>query len=234
MPSYKVIADEVKVKEFLNWLPKLNSDEVYYAALLARSKYVKDLGIGTFNSDRYQCARFLSSGDRLFKRIWQTEAPLGSYVVKGVTVPQEALAMYVNPNPRSLKGGQMLLMKRSMDALFNKQTDYDIYQDSISCVHKSISKKHFVDFDFDDADLSETVKNIAKVVNPDAVTIVETRGGFHALIKTADVEKKYKSSWYQNMIKMTGVDVVGDTMLPIPGTYQGMYVPTMEPLKSYL
>lgn len=234
MSSYKVIADESALREFLNWLPNIDSNEVYYAALTARSKYVKDLGLGTIISDRHQCSRIVTTKDRLYERIWRTEAPLNSYSVKGVTVPQEALAMYINPNPRSLKNGRALLLKRAMDSLFHEQDNYDVSHDSISCIHKSISKKNFVDFDFDDVDLGETVLRIAEVINVDCVKIIETRGGFHALVKVNDVDEKYKKSWYREMSELPGVDFVGDMMLPVPGTYQGMFVPKFKTLRYYI
>ena len=73
MPNYTVIHDRAALQAFIAWLPATLPGETFYVALLARSKYVRDLGIGTFNSDRHQCKRFLCTADRLMEKIAQLE-----------------------------------------------------------------------------------------------------------------------------------------------------------------
>ena len=73
MPNYQVIVDEQRLRAFIDWLPPTAPHETFYVALLARNKYAKEAGIGTFNSDRYQCKRFLSTADRLHEKIKQLE-----------------------------------------------------------------------------------------------------------------------------------------------------------------
>lgn len=232
--TYKVVSDAQALADFINWLPELQAGETYYCALLARSKYVRDLGIGTFNSDRHQCSRFLTNPDRLAAKIKQTEAPVGSYVIKNIEIPQEALAFYMNVNPRSHPKAQPLLLEKITAAVVTRRTDMNLQQMAISAVHHTLGRKLFVDFDFDDVDISAIVKDLKGEINPEAVSVVQTRGGYHTLVRLDTIEKKYKNSWYTKFRKITGVDVIGDTMLPVPGTIQGGFVPVMKPLSHYL
>lgn len=129
------------------------------------------------------------------------------------------------------------LMKRLMDNLAQRRDDVNVMQDTLTAVHRSVSRKIFVDFDVDtdDFDLGPVAKRIAEVINPEAVSIVGTRGGYHVLVKLEDIQPQYKKTWYNNMrAALHGVDIVGDTLLPVPGTYQGMHIPRFFPLSTLL
>ena len=52
-----------------------------------------------------------------------------------------------------------------------------------------------------------------------------TRGGFHLMIELAKIDKRFEKTWYKNMNEMDGIDIKGDNMIPIPGTYQGGFTP---------
>jgi hypothetical protein len=82
-----------------------------------------------------------------------------------------------------------------------------------------------VDFDFDNVDLNDTVNKIRNHVNADAVTILQTRGGFHCLVEISKIETSYAKTWYNGIKSIGGVDIVGDNMIPIPGCTQGDFVP---------
>jgi hypothetical protein len=68
---------------------------------------------------------------------------------------------------------------------------------------------------------------IDKYINIEALTIIKTRGGFHVLVDSEKVDKKYGSSWYMMMVVMDlGYTVPsGDMIMPIPGCMQGDYTP---------
>lgn len=232
--TYKVITDLDALNDFIAWLPDLEKGECYYGALLARNKYTKDLGIGTFNSDRHQCGRFLSLKQHIANRIWRMEAPMGSYTVKGFTVPQEALAFYLNINPRNHVRAQPTLIRSVTESVLSRRDRVELVEDATSAVRKTIGRKIFVDIDVDGTGIDEILKHIKGVVNVDAVMVVQTRGGFHIVFRTDLVEAKYRKSWYPTMMKLAGVDVVGDTLLPVPGTIQGGFTPVMKPLSYYL
>ena len=93
----------------------------------------------------------------------------------------------------------------------------------MSEIQKAKSRTIYVDFDFDTNEPSAF--DFSDVVNCEACTILDTRGGFHLLIEPDKVHDKYKKSWYQNISKRSGCDVRGDNMIPIVGCSQGNYIP---------
>lgn len=232
--NYSVVVDEQEFNKFLRWLPPLEKEECHYVALLARDKYIRDLGIGTFNSDKHQCARFTTTHERLLLKLKQCETEIGNYAVNGTCVPQEALAAYMTINPRSQTKAAKWLLKRLADVVADEEQNVNVYQESLTAIHKSIGRKLFVDVDFDNVPLAPTVRMMSGFVNSDAVKILETRGGFHAIIRLDAIEEKYVKSWYKNITSLEGADIAGDTLIPIPGTYQGGFVPTLFDMKEFL
>jgi hypothetical protein len=83
----------------------------------------------------------------------------------------------------------------------------------------------YFDIDFDGVTVQETIDEMSTMINIDCVKFLVTRGGFHALIKLDDVDKKYEKTWYQSIIKLYGVDMRGDNLIPMAGTYQGGFTP---------
>ena len=234
MYNYAVVIDENEFNNFLQWLPPLEKEECHYVALLARDKYIRELGIGTFNSDKHQCARFTTTHERLLLKLKQCETEVGNYSVKGVEVPQQALAAYMTINPRSQTKAAKWLLKRLADVVADGEQNVNVYQESLTAIHKSIGRKLFVDVDFDNVEIEYTAKEIGKLINPDCVKILETRGGFHTIIRLDAIEDKFVKSWYKNITSLEGADIAGDTLIPIPGTYQGGIVPTLFDMKEFL
>ena len=72
------------------------------------------------------------------------------------------------------------------------------------------------------------------LINPDAVKILETRGGFHVIIRLGRIAPQYVKSWYKNITSLPGADIAGDTLIPIPGTYQGGFVPHLFDMEDFI
>lgn len=238
--NYKIITDEKLLKEFINdFLPSLSKDETFYCGLFGRSKYCKD--IVHINSDKEQLKRFTSDKDRLFEKIKQCECPLGFYSQKGVVMPQEALAIYINPNPRSNVKAAKNALIRLAHLVTGENYGYSLHQEMISEVQKAKGKKHFVDFDFDNVKVEEIFTydyNLYNYINSDAASILETRGGFHILVESKKVDNRFIDTWFIKIKAMQIAlssdkifenaeegDNVFDNMIPIPGTYQGGFTP---------
>jgi len=225
--TYMVVMDQDELDKFIGWLPDTKKGETYYFSLLARNKYMRDLGIGTMKSDKHQCARWVAGKDRMLLKLLQTESPIGSYAVKGLEVPQEALAAYVTVNPRSHVKAAKLALKRLADVVADGEDNPNVYQESLTALHKAMSRKVFVDIDFDGVVLGHTLARLRGKINPGCLSVVTTRGGFHLLVELGKVDGQYVETWYRDVASLPGADIIGDNMLPIPGTYQGGYIPRL-------
>ena len=224
--NYKIINDKEKLIEFIDWLPELKHNEVFYCCLLARSKYCKD--IKHISSDKQQVKRFTATKEYLLEKIQQLECEIGSYTQKHNPIPQEALALYITPNPRCLeKATNQTLLKFTRD-LVSKQKDFNPLADVMTEIQTACSRKVYLDFDFDDVNVKDVLEELKHYINLDCVKFLQARGGFHMLIETGKIDKAFSGTWYENILKVKGVDWQRnrDNMIPIAGCYQGGFTPT--------
>ena len=227
--NYQIIKDEDLLRWFIEWLPELKENETFYVCLFARSKYTKneagENGIPHIKSDKAQLKRFTSKKEDLFTKIKQLECPIGSYQQKGgIIVPQEALALYITPNPRDMYRAMFSSIRHLTTCIQNTNKNVNPHQEVMSEIQRTKSRTCFVDFDIDDksVNLQEELKSI---INPGAYEILETRGGYHLLVKPDKVNLEYKKTWHQNISKIGAVDQTGDQMIPVPGCSQGGFTP---------
>ncbi|PHN04150.1 hypothetical protein [Flavilitoribacter nigricans] len=217
--NYQIITDPEQLHKFIEWLPDLEEDEKYYCCLFSRKKYTPD---GQQRHDKTQLKRFLTDKTRLYNKIRQLEVPLGAYELKKTTASQESLAMYINPNPRNLRLAafegiiELTRLLKNNDKRFNPQAEI------LNCIQQSHSRKVYLDFDVDTKDFD--FDQLAKVINPSCLDILETRGGFHVLVRIAEIDPTFKKSFYNDIMAL-GVDQSGDQLLPVPGCVQGGFTP---------
>lgn len=223
--TYNIIKDPVLLRAFIDWLPALREGEKFYCCLFARKKY---LPANLKSNDKSQLRRFLSDKDRLFNKIEQLEAKLGAYKVKGGAAPQDSLVLYINPNPRGLKNATFNSIIKLTESLKNQTPNLNPHQEVMSAIQKSVGQKVYLDFDIDDKDFD--LNRLEGVVNPDALSVVQTRGGYHVLVKLAAVNAEFKSTFYKKMLAL-GVDQTGDQLLPVPGCTQGGFMPRFIEMK---
>lgn len=229
--NYQVITDEKIFKEFIDWLPDLKPTEKYYMCLFARSKYTKDEngvnGIAHIKSDKAQLKRFVSDKERMFDKVRQLEVALGCYKQRDIEIPQQALALYITPNPRDLWKATANSLVKLAQCIRDTNTLGNPHQEVLSEIQRTKGTSHFVDFDFDlkDFEVELLFPRIKDLVNPEALNILKTRGGMHVLVEVAKVEHKYRNSFFQTISKLPGCDQQGDQMIPVPGTHQGGFTP---------
>jgi hypothetical protein len=220
--NYKIIEDEERLRAFIDWLPKLQKGETYYVTLLARSKYCSP---GMLKSHKAQLKRFTSEKDLLFSKIRQLECPFGAYTADGKPIPQEALAIYINPNPRSLVAATKASLIKFAELITRDYNGYNPHQEVMSQIQKACARKVFFDLDFDLVELEAVMEEAKLHLNPDCLTALKTRGGFHLLVELDKLDKRFSKSWYKALTSIPGCDIKGDNLIPIPGCRQGGFVP---------
>lgn len=231
---YKVILDEEKLKSFIDWLPELHKKETYYVCLFARGKYTEQMKI---NGGQLQLRRFISKKEFLFQKIMQLEVPYGAFTNNGVPIPQESLALYINPNPRNIEKASRKAVIKLTHLVLESYNGYNPYTEILSEMQVATGRKVNMNFDFDDVEISDTIAKIKEnnILNLDVINVVKTRGGFHLLIETEKIHNQYKKSWYLQMTRLPGWDKKSgstDGLMPVPGCTQGGFSPYLFPAVS--
>ncbi|RKH57294.1 hypothetical protein [Corallococcus llansteffanensis] len=226
--NYVVILDEERLRRFIEWLPELQIDETYYVCLFARNKYAAEGQ--KLSSDKGQLRRFTSTKAQLVDKIRQTECAVGAYKDRGNPVPQEALALYINPNPRSFERAAKNTLIELAKLITEPYKGYNPHQVTLSEIQKACSRKVYLDLDFDHVEPDEVLAQARGRINLDCLTVLKTRGGFHLLVELAKVEEHYVKSWYKHLTALPGCDVRGDTLMPVPGCTQGGFNPHFLPV----
>lgn len=227
--KYSIVCDEKKLEEFLDFLPTLTDDECFYFCLLARSKY-SSIHIPSNDS---QIKRFVvTKNENIYDKLRQLEIEQGLYKTKNkIIVPQEALALYVNSNPRSQSKALTSCMKRFIDIIDSKGKAYNIQNEALSAIKKSKSRTYVVDFDVDFNEdnclsLEEVKQYLSSVINENAYKILITRGGCHILVYPEKVNQNFQKTWYLNLSSIS--DKSGDNMIPVAGCTQGGFIPYFD------
>ena len=237
--NYKIINDEGLLRDFINWLPDTTPSEQYYLCLFARNKYCKD--ITHIKSDKSQLKRFTSTKDRMFDKIKQLECEIGSYkqYKKGepsIPIPQEALALYINPNPRDMWKATMKTAQKMLDCIAADNRSANPQAEAMSEIQKAKSRTCHIDFDIDEnpENIGYTLRDIVKsdVINIDALTVLRTRGGFHLLVDPEKVTGNYRARFYTGLGKFA--DQTGDNMIPVVGCTQGGFTPHFQEINAFI
>lgn len=264
MEKYSIIADEQVLKEFIEWLPELKEEEVYYVCLFSRKKYdvVERHGV---SRDKDQLKRFTTLKKDMYKKIRQLELEYGAYTHKdGSPVSQESLAVYVTLNPRSQIRAAKSLLVELANKVTQKYDNYNVHQLALSNIHKAKARTCWVDFDFDYSVAEEVWLRMeqangfikiyphlssrdryglyikdkvesALLANSGAaypydltLRFLQTRGGFHVLVNPELAPEIVRKVWFKAISSLPGCDQSGDNMIPVPGCYQGMFIPKFE------
>jgi len=221
--NYQIVKDEAMLKSFIDWLPELRETEKYYLCLFARNKYCKELT--HIKSDKAQLKRFVSDKERMFQKIKQLEIENGWYQQKHMAVPQEALALYITPNPREMWKATINSMVKLANCIRDQNILVNPHQEVLSEIQRTKSRTCYIDFDIDEPEEKHVhiMEEIYDYINHQAVTWLRTRGGLHCLVNPEKVEQKYIKTFHQKLSMFA--DQTGDNMIPVPGTSQGGFIP---------
>lgn len=228
---YQIILDEEALKGFINWLPELMPHEKYYLVLMCRKKYSPDAP--WIKSDKTQMKRFLSDKSRMLDKIRQLECPIGAFSYDGKAIPQESLALYITPNPRDMWKAVPRSIKALATVIECAGRTSNPHQEVMSEIHRTCGTKVFIDFDIDSKD-KETIKTAINLVDGKC-ELLETRGGYHIMIKTKDAKAGFSEKlWYKKLTALADVSADPNSMIALPGTWQGGFTPRFVDPKQFL
>lgn len=217
--NYSIIRNEAILSNFIGWLPDLLPGEKLFLNLFARKKYCNIL-----KSDKAQLKRFCATKENMADKIRQLECSVGSYKQDGVEIPQEALALYISPNPRDLVKASYNTIKALAD-LLKEGKSFNPHQEALTQIQKSCSRKLYSVFDIDCGEEYRDIVNRVRDFFQCRVSVIKTRGGIHVLVEHAKIPEKRKRDWYSFMSSLDNVDVKGDCLIPVPGCLQGGFLP---------
>jgi hypothetical protein len=217
--NYEILIDFIE-----DFLPDpQTNNETFYVALFARKKYVSEkFSLG--NGDRNQLKRFIATKKNLLRKIEQLELPITAYTAKDGTtpIPENALALYILPNPRDLRKATFRLINSCLKSIETESEYFNLVNRTISEIHKSpVSKKPFIIFDIDRKEESD-LEYVSSITNG-FHHVLETKNGFHIIIQTKNIGEFSDNLWYKKIAGLS--DQVGDIMIPIPGCRQGDFSP---------
>jgi len=240
MNNYQIIKDPIELNKFINWLPNLAKSETYYVCLMVRSKYCENFP--HIRSDKIQIKRFTTTKERLFEKLKQLECEEGTYLQRDLIIPQEGLAVYITPNPRSMEKAIKTSLIRFANIVVEPYNGINPHQEVMSEIQKASGQKYYVDFDFDntaklpaDEYLTYIKEQLSGRINPECVSLLQTRGGVHVLIELATIDPFYAKTWYNEAKQIPGCDQIStDNMIPIPGCTQGNFIPRLYQYETKL
>lgn len=228
---YQIITDEAALINFIEWLPELAPHEKYYMCLFSRKKYCRDAP--WIKSDKTQMKRFLSDKSRMLDKIRQLECPIGAFSYDGKAIPQESLALYITPNPRDMWKAVPRSIKALATVIECAGKTSNPHQEVMSEIHRTCGNKVFIDFDIDTKE-PEVIRAAINLVDGKC-ELLETRGGYHLMIKTKDAKVGFSEKlWYKKLVALADVSADPNSMIALPGTWQGGFTPSFVDPKQFL
>jgi hypothetical protein len=227
---YSLIADKNELVKFIEWLPDSSDEKQYYICLLARRKYLPDHP--ALKSDKTMISRWTSTKERLINKIEQKETKVGTYLGHNdIPVPQEALGCYITPSPRDFNQVAYKTIQTFAEKL-GKSEYINPRQEVMNIIQTCPIRDKFHVFDIDSTDEDQMFR--LRDMLDGHCNIIRTRGGYHFIINPSELkDQNVPKDWYNRMKAVA--DFSGDALVPIPGTFQGGFIPRLihvSPLKK--
>lgn len=242
-----MIVDRDEFNKFLTILPEVIDDEVYFLSLSARQKYLNTeerIYYGLGRTEMF--ARTIVQSKETFNYAIRKMYNVLEYKTTktGLRIPEKATVAYININPSSMLRA-FTMLKQEMEqevfeitraSLAKKEPNFSgirhLERRLMNCIQKARGRKIFMDIDFDTKhfELIEEFKEKA-IEN---IHIIQTHGGFHALINVDAFNKKLTELKGEKILlnkivedlnekaKKEGGEVIfnKNQMVPLPGTLQ--------------
>ena len=163
----------------------------------------------------------LPSKNRLANKIAQLETRIGTYLGHDdIPVPPEAMALYITPSPRDFRKVAFRVIQVFAEKL-EKAQYLNPRQEVMNQLQTTPVTDAFHVFDIDSKN-PELYERCLAIVGGKC-HVIETRGGYHLILKPKEITQD--RDWYPQLKALA--DVTGDALVPVPGCYQGGYIPRM-------
>jgi len=207
MEARSLFANERETHEFLAALrDKAGEGSIHYIQVETRTKYGspvnKILRDDTMPLDRV--VNFVHSA-----------TPARGFYVKGEPIDNSGVVVYLTPEPRDCERAA----KEVCAKFILGQCKADLGWAFKAEAQRHPQSRRILDVDVDDKALYEPVRDMlaAEGVRPEFV--LETRGGYHFVCyDLTDAQQKAIYFFAKNLTK---VDLLKNSMVPLPGTLQG-------------
>lgn len=235
-----LIVDNNQFLHFINLLPELKNDEVYFISLSARNKYLSHKERAYYNLGRTEMfGRTLIKKKEDFGNALKKLSTISKYKTtrNGRELPKKALVVYLNINPSSMIKAYLSFqneMNRQLQENFlslqngNSTPNYSYFKIQervlMNCIQKSISRKYFIDIDCDIQDKNALIM-MKQQLNDYSLLyhVIKTQGGYHFLIRKDSIKKRKKVN-LKNICDTIAdefkseVMINKNAMVPLPGT----------------
>lgn len=246
-----LIKDREEFNKLISILPDLNKDEVYFISLSARAKYLtmderKEYSLGQTEMFGREIAQ---SKEKLYDyTIKKLEATLSYKTTRnGKPIPDKSLICYVNINPSSMVKAYYQFQKEmnnqmseiTLALLHGKDPNYSFIniqtRELMNCIQKSTGTKHFIDIDCDTKE-PEVLDYFKEAFLNCLIEyyIIETKGGYHFLLKKDTFPVKYNLQkiiddgiirleriiYEKQLNNKIEIMINGNGMIPVPGIMQ--------------
>ena len=239
-----MIIDKNQFDRFIEILPELKNDEIYFISLSARKKYLTEEERVYYSLGRTEMfgRTLVKSKDNFYYAMKKLKSILEyKYTKNHKKIPVESLVVYININPSSMIKASEMFINEINKELFQilqasqnkKQVNYkgflNMERKLMNCIQKSKSTRHFIDIDIDSNDPSYVTKLKELLTKANIIHyIIKTQGGWHVLIVRETLNNKNIRlheliTDLDNIAKDSNKGEVifnKNQMIPVPGTLQ--------------
>jgi RNA-binding protein YhbY len=234
-----MIHNHDEFRRFVQFLPTLKDDEVWFLSLSARNKYLTEKERAHYGLGRTEMfSRFTARDtDPGIEYVCQKlQATLAYRRTKGgKEIPEKALVTYMNVNPSSTVNGYYLFkqemdsgIRENLQAYMNgNQPRMDAFRTMerklMNAIQRSTSRKELVDIDVDTKS-PEVMEYVHRRLAKCQRATVETVGGYHVLVRREDLRAHSVNLGevvgHAQALAGTEVAINKNGMVPLPGTLQ--------------